>query len=165
MASGVGVNKRAIVDQVIASLRREVDAALAAAKATREGATHEENRPENDKDTRAIEASYLAGAQAERVADLRRALETLSSLRLRSFASGEPIAISALVTLEGASAQVVYLIVPEGGGQHAEVDGTRVLLVTPRSPLGAALVGRTVGDDVSVQTQGGARSYEVVAVE
>jgi len=36
-----------------------------------EGATHEENKPENDKDTRALEQSYLARGQAQRVVELQ----------------------------------------------------------------------------------------------
>ncbi|MCE9575491.1 MAG: transcription elongation factor GreAB, partial [Deltaproteobacteria bacterium] len=54
-----------------AELVRVVEAALATAvaahQAATEGATHAEAKPENDKDTRALEASYMARGQAVRV--------------------------------------------------------------------------------------------------
>ena len=43
-----------------------------------------------------------------------------------------------------------------------DVDGTVVRCVTPGSPLGSALMGRQVGDDVELQRPGGSRLLEVV---
>ena len=67
----------AVVDKVeiLKLLRERVSADLAtmsaAQRAVVDGATHEENRPENDKDTRALEQSYLARGQAQRVVELQ----------------------------------------------------------------------------------------------
>ena len=51
--------------------------------AATEGATHSEARPENDKDTRGLELSYLARGQAQRVAELQIVLGAVSEMRLR----------------------------------------------------------------------------------
>ena len=65
--------------EILRLLRESVSADLttmsAAQRAVVDGATHEENRPENDKDTRALEQSYLARGQAQRVVELQHALE------------------------------------------------------------------------------------------
>jgi transcription elongation GreA/GreB family factor len=159
------VDKRALRDDVLAMLRRELDALVAAAQSTREGATHEENRPEHDKDTRAIEASYLAGAQAERVEELRRDVAALESLKIRTFEPDAPIALSAIVTVESDGAPSYFFVVPMGGGLRCVRDGKSVQLVTPRSPLGAAVVGKCAGDSVDVVTPQGVRDYEIVDVE
>ncbi|HWZ89090.1 MAG TPA: hypothetical protein VNW92_09580, partial [Polyangiaceae bacterium] len=57
--------------RILSLLRARVAADLATMSAAQRavvvGATHEENRPENDKDTRALEQSYLARGQAQRV--------------------------------------------------------------------------------------------------
>ena len=37
--------------------------------------------------------------------------------------------------------------------------------ISVTSPIGRALIGKTVGDTVEVQTPRGARSYEVVGVQ
>ena len=61
-------------------MHREVEVLTAAARSTHEAATHEENKAENDKDTRAIEAGYLAGAQADRVRELQGAITAFEKL-------------------------------------------------------------------------------------
>lgn len=160
-------DKRAIVAALRERIRGEIAGAHAAAHDAARAATHEEARPENDKDTRAIEASYLAGAQAERVRDLREAHATLAALPLRAFAAGEPVAAGALVTaeLDGEPTQrAFFFIAPFGGGRTAALDGRAVQVVTPRSPLGQALLGRTVGELVEVVVRGQTREYEIVAI-
>ena len=54
----------------------------------RRAGTHEESRAENDKDTRAIEASYLALGLARRVVELRPRVETRAGAGVRD-PSGE----------------------------------------------------------------------------
>jgi len=46
--------------ELLALLAADLDTLERAHRATTEGATHEEAKPENDKDTRALEQSYLA---------------------------------------------------------------------------------------------------------
>jgi transcription elongation GreA/GreB family factor len=52
-------------------------------------------------------------------------------------------------------------VAPHGGG--AQLGAVQV--VTPRSPLGRALVGRRIGDDGEVQLPGKRRELLIVAIE
>ena len=58
---------------------------------------------------------------------------------------------------------------PTAPDDVALVDGDGVPIAKRRisvtSPIGRALIGKTVGDTVEVQTPSGARSYEVVGVQ
>src|SRR3954468_24380675 len=89
--------KRAIVTTLIEKLDTELANMRRAAKDAREAATHEEAKPENDKDTRALEASYLAGAQAARVRELEVSIKLANGMELIDFApkSGTPRPIQA----------------------------------------------------------------------
>ncbi len=58
-----------------------------AALATYEAATHEESKPENEYDTRGLEASYLAGAQAKRTAEIEELLIILKHLDVKKIHS------------------------------------------------------------------------------
>lgn len=159
------MEKETVVAQLIAQAEAEVEVAKRALSSTREAATHEEAKPENDKDTRALEASYLAGAQAERVRELESTVAALKGIKARPFAADDPIAHGALVTLEAAAeTRLVCYVAPVGGGMRVNCDGVDVQLVTPRSPLGQALVGNREGDDIEVQLQGKRRTYSIVAV-
>ncbi|MFO0762573.1 MAG: GreA/GreB family elongation factor [Byssovorax sp.] len=158
------MKKRALLQQLDAQLRREIDAAKRAALASHEAATHEEARPENDKDTRSIEAAYLAGAQAERARDLGRLLNAFAFLDLHDFAPGEPIAATALIEVEVDDKRASYFLAPQGGGLRAEVDGELIQVITPEAPLGRALLGKTEGDVVELRASGKLREYTIVAV-
>lgn len=136
-----------------------------AAKDAREAATHEEAKPENDKDTRALEASYLARGLAGRVADLSATLQALKALSARPLDEDAPVSSGALVALEDEDERrQVYLVAPLGGGARVTVAGVEVRVVTPQAPLGEALLGKRVGDDVELRTPQGLRELVVVSV-
>ncbi len=53
---------------------------------------------------------------------------------------------------------------PAGGGTRLEVGEATVLVVTPASPLGKALVGARSGDEVEVHKGGTIEMMEIVAL-
>src|SRR5271170_3871202 len=79
------VDKRALVAELRADVARSIAVLTRAAGEARVAATHEEAKPENDKDTRAVEAAYLAGAQADRARDLEHTAASFASLDLHAF--------------------------------------------------------------------------------
>ena len=131
-----------------------------AAQSTYDGATSEEARAEHQYDTRALEASYLAGAQARRAGDMKDALMRYKSLAVDSFDGAKPIALTALIQLESDGSQGWYFMGPCSGGLKVEHQGETVVVITPSAPLGRMLLGRSVGDSVTV----GAREYEVIEI-
>lgn len=146
--------KKALEEELERFTRRALDAA--------EAATHEENKPEGDKDMRSTEASYIARGQAERAKEIEAALLRLANMDLVSFKDGDTVGLSALVDLK--PGVCTYFVVPVGGGTKLTVEGKAVQSLAITSPLGAALVGLTEGDDVEVKTPQGMRTYEVVKV-
>ena len=158
-------SKRHILDALIATIESEIAARIRNAEATTKGATHEEARPENDKDTRALEATYLARGQAMRVEELQDALAKIRFLNIRDFEEDELIDIGALVTLETDGELAHLLLIPEGGGRVIEIDGQSIKVINPASPLGRALVDKRVGDEFELPLGGRIREYEVVRVD
>jgi hypothetical protein len=123
--------------------------------AAQEGATHEETRQEDPKDTRAIEAQYLARGLAERVESMRGDVALLAGLKLKEFGPDDAIGVTAMVGIEGAQdAKAIFLLVPCAGGETLEVDGRTIKTLTPVSPLGKALIGCYVDDDVTLELPG-----------
>jgi transcription elongation GreA/GreB family factor len=153
-------DKAALRDELARLLAAELATMNRAQKAVQEGATNEEAKPENDKDTRALEQSYLARGQARRVEELATGLAEVQAMALRRFDDETPIGLSAVVTLEADTGTRVVFLAPDGGG--AKLGGGAVQVVTPKSPLGRALVGMRAGDACTVTL--GAREQEVVVV-
>ena len=157
--------KQTLKDELLRLLEHEYETLDHAQKTTVAGATHEEAKPENDKDTRALEQSYLARGQAERVEQLRQDIAQLRGLKLRLFSAESPVALGALVTLEhedGQEQQV--LLVPAGAGEPLLGPEGPIRAITPRSPLGAALLGAYEGEEVELAGPTGKRSLSLARV-
>jgi len=155
------LSKSALKIELLARLGADLDTLERAYRATIEGATHEEAKPENDKDTRALEQSYLARGQAARIDELRTSIAGVNALPLRDFDDG-PAALGALVTVDEDGEESTLLLAPGGGG--VRLAGGTVQVVTPPSPLGRALLGKPAGDDVEVVVAGKTRAMRVVRV-
>jgi transcription elongation GreA/GreB family factor len=162
----VAIDKAAVLVQLKLDLQAAQLAMEQAAHTAHDAATHPEAKPENDKDTRGLEAGYLAAGQSARAAELARMVAAVSQLTPRAFRADEPIAVLALVTLEDEDTgdqQRVFLS-PMGGGMKLQVDGQQVQVVTPQSPLGDALLGKCAGDEASLRVGPKRRTVQIVNV-
>ncbi|MGO8998717.1 MAG: GreA/GreB family elongation factor [Polyangiaceae bacterium] len=155
--------KEKLRDELTRLLAADLATRERAHRAAREGATHEEAKPENDKDTRALEQSYLARGEALRIEELKQGLAEVHAMPLRPLREGEPASLGALITAEEDGAALVLWIAPHGGGSRL-ADGT-VQIVTPRSPLGRALLGKRAGDECEVRLAGRSRVITIVRAE
>lgn len=161
------VDKRLVLDAARARLQADLNVVIASQKNTQASAVHPEAKQENSKDTRAIEAGYLARGLAIRVEAQKSAVATMRRLVLRQFDHDTPVGLSALVTLseEASSRTQVCFLAPVGGGLKVAVAGFAVQLVTPQSPLGQGLMGRLVDDEVVISTPGGRVYWLIEHVE
>jgi transcription elongation GreA/GreB family factor len=154
--------------QALAQIHEHLAAELAtltrAADAAQDAATHAENKPENKYDTRGLEASYLAGAQRERAEVVRSMIEHLKRMVCPSFSDDDAIAPTALVELDHDGVSSHCLILAIGAGIQLSLGARKVTVITPKSLLGSALMGRFAGDDVTVATPQGPKTYHIVAV-
>ncbi len=158
------MDKVAIRDALVARLRAEADKARASADETRKGATHEESRAENDKDTRGLEASYLARGQAMRVEELEEAIARVRVMEIPAY-DERPIGIGAVIdAVIDEEDERTFFLAPAGGGEKLEVAGAVLHVVTPASPVGRALVGKRADAELELKIAGRVRLYEILEV-
>lgn len=156
------IDKKALIEALRERLLRELETARRVAAETAAAANHPEARPENDKDTRKIELSYLAAGQAARAQELEQQVALLAALPVRAFTATEPLEAGAIVELDvGGKAQRVFLL-PAGGGQKLAAEGGDVSVVTPQAPLGGGLIGKRVGDSFELRIGGQLKEVEVL---
>ncbi len=153
--------KTALKTELVATITAALDAARAAHAGAVAGATDDEARPENDKDTRGLEQSYLARGQAARVAELEAAVAETTALAIRQFGRDDAVGMSALVEVEQGDVTRRYFIAPHGGGT---VLAGSVHVVTLASPLGRALLGKRVDDEVELPLPGKLRSLVILSI-
>jgi transcription elongation GreA/GreB family factor len=159
------IDKQALLDAFKEQLEAELTRAKERARDAAEGATHTENRAEGDKDMRATEASYVARGHSERVFQLERALQLLSVMQPVALAEADPIQQGAVVCLEHQAQRSWYFLIPVGGGQRVSVAGKQFQALTTQSPLGAALIGLSMDDEVEVETPQGTRTSLIVSIQ
>lgn len=140
-------SKATLKAELLTQLETQLTAARTAHEAAASAATDDEARPENDKDTRGLEQSYLARGHAQRVAELETAIAVIETFAPRQFADADPIALGAIITIDENERTRKLWLAPHGGG--IELSGG-VTVVTPTSPLGKALLGKRVDDEIEL---------------
>lgn len=154
------LDKKALHAELMERLAETLRALVEAHGATIAGATHEEAKPENDKDTRALEQQYLARGQAMRVEALKAGVSAASTMSLAPVDSAR---VGAVIEAEDDEGQTVrFFIAPEGGGLKLK-SGAQVL--TPNSPLGAAMIGKREGDEFEVKMGPRSRTLTVLSIQ
>ncbi|MCP4448024.1 MAG: GreA/GreB family elongation factor [Myxococcales bacterium] len=160
-----GIDKTALLAELRTLVETDLEVLTASQEEAQAGATHEENKAEGDKDMRSTEDSYLARGLAKRVTELRSAVAMLSALALRSFAEDSKISLTAVVEAEDDEGVLLrYFVAPVGGGIVLGSGASKISVVTPLSPLGQALLGRELDDEVEIRTPQGPKSLSVIGI-
>jgi len=157
--------KADILKAFFQELDRELNTLVEAAFTAREVATHEDSKAENKYDTRGLEASYLAGAQAKRARELRETIDQLKKMPEKNYSADDPIQSQALVTVEDEQgSEKHFLIVPKEGGAKVTVSQKTYFLITPDSPIGKKLLNRKLDDDFDFVLKGETVTYQITEI-
>lgn len=158
------MDKKKLIETIRAQLLKDLSVLKEAALATYEAATHEESKPENEYDTRGLEASYLAGAQAKRISEIEELLVIYKHLDVKDFGPNDKINATALVEVEFNGKHSFFFIMAKGGGLSVPFEGKTIQVITPNSPLGEAMQDLLKGGIAVVETGDQVREYEIINV-
>jgi transcription elongation GreA/GreB family factor len=142
------MNKTTILKAVLGELEEELRRQLAANEQASKGATHSESRAETKWDTCGLESSYLARGHARQFQALAADVQELRSFSVPDY-SGKPIGVGALVEVDMGGEAMLFFLLRCGGGVELTVNGHEVTVITPESPVGAALLDKQQGDAFS----------------
>lgn len=158
------MDKLKIIQTIREQLEKDLKILQDAALVAYEAATNEESRPENEYDTRALESSYIAGAQAKRAGEIEEQISIYKYLELKEFGPTDAIASTALVELEYNDKKSWIFMMSRGGGLSVKVDGQTVQVVTPSSPLGETLLGLHAGETALVEVGDQVKEYDILSI-
>ena len=142
------MNKTILLRAVLAVLENDLRRQQAANVQASAGATDGEARAETKWDTCGLESSYLARGHALQFKALAADVCELRAFAIPVF-TGQPIGLGALVEVEQNKEKTLFFILPCAGGTELCADGREVTVVTPSSPVGAALLDKKQGDKFS----------------
>jgi transcription elongation GreA/GreB family factor len=159
------MKKKQIISDILAHLEQELSAIKTAANNAHLAATDDQSVAETQYDTLAIEASYLAEGQSRRVEEIQQAKQAIEQLVIRTFDENTPISLSALVQLsQDNDDKLWFFIAPAAGGFRGVLNEQTYTVITPRSPMAKALIGKFVDDEVELMMGVNKRHNEIVAV-
>lgn len=159
------MNKKKVVDKIIARLEASLQGAVKSAKQAHQTATHKESVAKTKYDTFGLEASYLAHGQFKRVAELEEAVESFKNLPINRFGDDSEIVVPALVCLQSTDGDTrVLFIGPAAGGLVVDCDSHEVIVITADAPLGKKLLGKLVGDNVLFSVDDQLTSFNIVDI-
>ncbi len=159
------MNKRALLNLVIDEVKLRYDALAKSALDAKDAATNEESKAENKYDTRGLEASYLAGAQAERSEKMKESLFYLQKITDEELGEKDKAVLLSLVKLEDEDGEVKNLfILPVQGGIKINLNSNIIQTITLSSPIGKIIYNKNIQDEV-VLKQGDTKKYfEIIEI-
>ena len=154
-----------LVRQLSASARTALSARDAAAAEARDGATPDEKR----EDARAAhQLQSLGRAQQKRAQQALADADALAAFKPGAMPPKSRIAVGAIVEIEDADSGEgrTFFLAPVGAGITLTGPGGdgHLSVVTPMSPIGRAVLGRTTGDIVDVTVEGDVREWQITYV-
>jgi len=159
------MDKAKLHQTIITALNVVLDTTKKAALQAHEAATNGETVAENKYDTFGLEASYLAAGQSRRVTECEENLKIFKLLEVQDSKPESLIRPGALIELEDAQSNLKYVFLsPVSGGLKVNFNQLEVTLVTPSAPLGCALMGQVVGDDITVLMGHEKQKYVVLKI-
>jgi len=155
------MQKREIVQSIIDQLQADLWVLEDAVNLARDTATHADCLGSSKYETMGLEASYLAQGQGLRLLEVERALQYFNDLAL-SPVNGM-VGLSSLFVLQDdqGNSQCLWLAT-EAGGLKVQCGDALITVITPKAPLGRAVMGKAIHDSVEVNIAGAIRCYEVV---
>ncbi|MEH6581426.1 MAG: GreA/GreB family elongation factor [Halioglobus sp.] len=155
-----------LVSAIVEKLQLQHSTAVAASQQAHDSATHSENIAANRYDTLAVEAAYLAHGQSMRIAELKQSIALYQQFQRPTFSARDTIQLGALVCIEDDQGQQRrFLIGPAAGGLNIDSEQGLIQVITPTAPLGQALIGKRVDDEVDWQINQRKESFSIVAIQ
>lgn len=163
------MDKTDLVGQLLVKLETSARAALSARDAVvqeaRDGATPDEKR----EDARAAhQAQSLGRAQQKRAQIAIAEADALATFKPPKLPPTARISLGAVVEIEDAENGEgrTFFLAPVGAGVTLLGPGGDgdLVVVTPSSPIGRAVIGRATGDIIDVTVEGDVREWQITYV-
>ncbi len=147
-------DKQSLLAAVIAQVEAKLAELKAGYGAARDAVLSTPHVMKGKREVSGQESAYLANALALNIQERERELRTLRGMRLPE--RPERVALGCLVGMGAADGALVglYFVLPVCGGMEIPAPGgdTLVRVVTPGTPVVKALLGKTIGEDVTLPT-------------
>ncbi|WDD98676.1 hypothetical protein SG35_026100 [Thalassomonas actiniarum] len=160
------MHKQSLIEKIIRHLQTELENAVQAAEKAHLAATDDQSVAETQYDTLAIEAAYLAEGQSRRIVEFQNALAAYQQLELTPYSEKTGIGLGHLIQLDGDMDKAHWFFLgPAAAGYRTQIEEQSITVITPHSPMGQALSGKFIDDDICVALGKGELNDFIAAVD
>jgi len=158
------MNKSLLIAQIIKHLQQELANCELAAANAHLAATDDQSIAETQYDTLAIESAYLAEGQSRRIIEFKAAIDAFEQLACEKLSSGMVNLGSVVQLSEDEQKQHFFFIAPAAAGYRFSINGQNFTVITPNSPMGLALLGKQLDDEIEISIGNNKLLDEIIAV-
>lgn len=155
-------DKQVLKAALLQSLDDEINVALQSATTAHGTASDANNKPENKYDTLALEAAYLAHGQSERILGLQQMRIQVAKWPVPELSDNDSIRLGACVEVIAEDDTKQRVFIAPVGGKKLQIEGQSILVISSETPLAKSLLGKSLGDEVSLTLGGKAQYWEVL---
>ena len=158
--------KSNLLKLIISDIENQITTAEKGRKDAFEESKVHKGAMESRYDTFKEEAQYLAGGFDTRVQELQSLLATLKSLPKSSLLATNKVMIGSIVEVEYAddNTRTKYFLLPVGGGKTYKVNDEEYAVLTFRTPLAKAIMGKAEGEKAEISIRKTKRRLLIVSV-
>jgi len=149
------MNKKHLITNILQHLTKELANCRLAANNAHLAAIDDQSVAETQYDTLAIESAYLAEGQSRRIVEFELAIEALeqlsNQLEVANIEVNKVVKLGSIVQLaDDEKFESWFFITPAAAGYRLSIDDKNFTVITPKSPMGFALMNKNVDDEVEV---------------
>ena len=148
------MDKTDILRRVIAQVEAKLAELRAGYGAARDAVLSTPHVMKSKREVFGQESAYLANALALNIQEREHELRTLRAVRLPERPDRAALGCLMGVGASDGTIDALYCMLPVCGGMEIPVDcgGVPVRIITPQTPVAKALLGKSVGDEVTLPT-------------
>jgi len=152
--------KKEVVDKLLELLKEKLISIRKEIDQTRQAAIEAPGRMQSRHDSSKQELSYLVDGLLNLLTDFQRDIVILERFKIEKSKS-EGITIGSIIQVKTEGGENFYCILPGGGGTIIDINRIgKITIVTPQTPLARSLLGKKVGDCITV----GQRKLTVLSI-
>jgi transcription elongation GreA/GreB family factor len=148
------LDKQVLLEALQAQVKAKLDELRASYEASRDAVLSTPHVMKSKREVFGQESAYLANALALNIQEREHELKVLKAFRLPATPSRVSLGCVVGLGTDVGRAQAFYFLLPVCGGMEltASTSGPTVHVVTPAAPMTRALLGRSLGDEVTLPT-------------